>query len=131
MGKSSIYYEFIFARKGVGHYLAYSIYVGILVIFASEPGRKKHSLQRDKYFREHTRIRYFHWKSLNICAVNDEILKNVINIHRDSQYPLWPVNGEPSNTFGTLELLFPISKKGSFLLRSRKGSFLLSSKKHH
>ena len=31
----------------------------------------------------------------------------------NSQYPQmqWPVNDEPLNTFGTLELLFPISKK--------------------
>ena len=42
--------------------------------------------------------------------MNDEILKNVINIHRNSQYPWRPVNGESSNTFGTLELQFPIPK---------------------
>ena len=30
---------------------------------------------------------------------------------RDSKYLQWPVNDEPLNTFGTLELLFPISKK--------------------
>ena len=47
--------------------------------------------------------------NLSICDVNDEILKNVINIHCNSQYSGWP--GEPSNTFGTLELLIPISKK--------------------
>ena len=46
-----------------------------------------------------------------ILAMNDETLKNVINIRCSSQHPRWPVNGEPSNTFGTLELLFPISKK--------------------
>ena len=50
--------------------------------------------------------------NLSICAVNDEILKNVINIRHYSQYPRWPANGEPLNTFGILELLFPISKKG-------------------
>ena len=49
--------------------------------------------------------------NLGICIVNDNIFKNVINIHPDSQYPLWLVNGEPSNTIGTFELLFPISKK--------------------
>ena len=66
---------------------------------------KKLSLQRDKYFREAT------FGNLWLCAVNDEILNNVKNISRDFQYLLWPVNGEPSNTFGTLELLFPISKE--------------------
>ena len=49
--------------------------------------------------------------NLWIWPVNDKILKNVINIHSNSQYAWRPVNGEPSNTFGTLELLFPISKK--------------------
>ena len=28
----------------------------------------------------------------------------------------WPVNNEPLNTFGTLELLFPISKKDFVLV---------------
>ena len=77
-----------------------------------------HSLQRDKYFRA-TRIRYFRWKSLNMRREWRNIKKNLINIPRDSQYLMWPVNCEPSNTFGTLELLspFPI---GSFLFHSKK-----------
>ena len=43
---------------------------------------KKYSLLRDKYFRKDSRIRYLQSKSLNMrrLAVNDEILKNVINI---------------------------------------------------
>ena len=51
-------------------------------------------------------------QNLWICTVNDKILKNVINIHVYSKYmrTQWPVNDEPFNTFGTLELLFPISK---------------------
>ena len=115
------------------------------------PGRKKHSRQRDKYFHEDTWICYFCWKSLNI-TMNDEILKIVINIRHDSQYLQWPVNCEPSNTFGTLELLFPISKKdwscflpiskkdrSSYVPKSivlvssnfQKGLILLRSKKHY
>ena len=37
---------------------------------------------------------------------------------RDSQYlqTWWPVNDEPLNTFGTLKLLFPISKKEFMLV---------------
>ena len=31
------------------------------------PGRKKHLLQRDKYFCEDTQICYFYWISLNMC----------------------------------------------------------------
>ena len=48
------------------------------------------------------------WK----CTVNEEILKNVINIARYSLYPRTqrPVNDEPLNTFGSLELPLPISK---------------------
>ena len=51
-------------------------------ICGRKPDRKKISLLRDKYFREDSRIRYLHSKSLNMrrLAVNDEILKNVINI---------------------------------------------------
>ena len=78
--------------------------------------------------------------------MNDKVLKNVINICHDSQYPRWPVNGDPSNTFGTLELLFPISKKvrscfikkkiilvmfqkSIVLVLIKKESFLLCSKR--
>ena len=69
--------------------------------------------------------------------MNDEISNNVINISHDSQYRRWSVNGESSNTFGTLELLFPISKKdrSCFVLKMiilvtfQKGSFLFCSKK--
>ena len=61
--------------------------------------------------------------------MNDKILKNVINICHDSPYPRWPVNIEPSNTFGTLELLFPISKKISFLFHPKR-IFLFHSKNH-
>ena len=50
----------------------------------------------------------------------------------------WPVNGEPSTTFGTLELLFPISKrvcsyfvpKRIVLVTFRKALFLFGSRKH-
>ena len=33
------------------------------------PGRKKHSVQRDKYFGEEAWIRYFRQKSLNIIII--------------------------------------------------------------
>ena len=63
-------------------------------------------------------------QNLWICAVNREILKNVIKIHvrflrgRGAWTP-WPVNNEPLNTFGTLELLFPITfQNSSFLFPS-------------
>ena len=61
------------------------------------PDRKKHSLQKDKYFSEDTRIRYFRWKFLNMrCEpVNDKILKNVINIRCDPQYPRWQLTVNP------------------------------------
>ena len=81
-----------------------------MVIFASGPGRKNtHFIEIN--ISSQTPEFVISVGNRSICAVNDEILKNVINIRRDSQYPLWPVNGEPSITFGTLELLFPISKK--------------------
>ena len=32
------------------------------------PGRKKHSLLRDKYFHEYSRILYLCWKSLNMSS---------------------------------------------------------------
>ena len=75
----------------------------------------------------------------NELDVNDDILKNVINIHRDSPYWRWPVNGEPSNTFRTLELIFSISKKVCFclvpksivLFMFQNASFLIRSKKDH
>ena len=60
--------------------------------------------------------------------MNEEILKNVINICalfsisvRNSQYlqTRWLVNDEPFNTFGTLELPFPISKKEFVLVLSQ------------
>ena len=54
--------------------------------------------------------------NLCICAMIDKIIKNVINIHRNSQYPQQPVNSEPSNTFGTLELLH--LEKGSMIQTS-------------
>ena len=63
--------------------------------------------------------------------VNDEILKNVINICRNSQYPQWLLNAKPSNTLLTLELLFPISRKEFILVLFQKGSFLLRSKNNH
>ena len=71
---------------------------------------EKNTLQRDKYLWEETWIDYFLWKYW-ICAVNDKIIKNVINICHNSHYQWWSVNCECSITFGTLELLFPISKK--------------------
>ena len=80
-----------------------------------------------------------------ICAVNHEISKNLISIGLNSQYQHWPVNGEPSNTIGTLELLFPIFKKfvlfhfkkdhsfyipkSIILVLFQKASFLFRSKK--
>ena len=47
----------------------------------------------------------------------------------------WPVNDEPLNTFGTLELLFPISKKDFFsffpIPNTIIRNFLLCTKMHH
>ena len=83
--------------------------------FRGTPGRKKHTLLWDKYFREDSRIHYFRWKSLNMCWEWENI--NECNKYLlYSQYPWWQVNGEPLNTFGTLELLFPISKKKFVLI---------------
>ena len=71
--------------------------------------------------------------NLRILAMNDEILRNVINISHDS-----PVNGEASNTFGTLELLFPIFKKFILVSFQKESScyipkriILLHSKKNY
>ena len=78
-------------------------------------------------------------------AVKDKILKNVINIcerfsisMRDSQYPRTqlPVHDEPINTFGTLKLLFPISKKELVLIwfqftNTIVYNFLLHTKMQH
>ena len=54
----------------------------------------------------------------------------------DSQYPRWPVNSEPLNTFGRFKLLFPISKKEfvPILFQFPKTivlNFSLHSKNHH
>ena len=56
----------------------------------------------------------------------------------DSQYPWtrWPVNDEPLNTFVTLELLFPISKKEFVLVlfqfpNTIVYNFLLPTKMDH
>ena len=56
----------------------------------------------------------------------------------DSQYlrTRWPVTVEPLNTFETLELLFPISKKEFILVLFQFSktiilNFLLHSKIHH
>ena len=75
-------------------------------------------------------------QNLWICAINEEILKNVMKISaRNSQYLQWPLNNKPLNTFGTLELLFPISKKEFVLVLYQFPNmivryFLLHSKMH-
>ena len=43
--------------------------------------------------------------------MNEEILMNVINIRAQFSISVVAVEDELLNTFGTLELLFPISKK--------------------
>ena len=49
----------------------YTLVVPTLQSKAGVPGRKKHSLLRDKYFRE-DRICYFHWKSLYLlCEISN------------------------------------------------------------
>ena len=52
-------------------------------------------------------------QNLWICSVNEGNIKECNKYLCDSQYTLtrWPVNDELLNTIGTLELLFPISKK--------------------
>ena len=49
----------------------------------------------------------------------------------DSQYTWMPVNDKPLNTFGTLELLFPISKKEFLLVLFQFPNFLVCTKMHH
>ena len=70
-----------------------------------------------------------HFREKNISMKTNEFIisigkisKNVINILCNSQYPRLPVNGESSNTFGLLELLFPISKmdRSCFVPTSKK-----------
>ena len=82
--------------------------------------RKKHSLLRDKYFCEDSRICYLHWKSLNMCSEWG-------NIKECNKYPQtgWPVNDEPLNTLETIVL--------NFLLRSKihHSWFLLICKMYH
>ena len=76
-------------------------------------------------------IYYLCSKSLNICS-------EWINIKERNKYmqTQWPVNDEPLNTFGTLELLFPISKKEFILVlfqfpKTIILNFVLRSKIHH
>ena len=91
---------------------------------------KKHSLQRDKYFREDNRIHYFSFSVWNLwlCTMNEEILKNVINML--PWFSVLPVNDEPLNMFGTWELLFPISKRNWFLFCSNFQKRLLLTSCH-
>ena len=80
---------------------------------AWDPLRKKYWLLRDKISAK--RAEFVIWVyNLWICLVNEEILKNVINIECDSQYPQmwWPVN-----VFQFPKMIVP--------------NFLLHSKMHH
>ena len=100
----------------------------------SRPDRKKYSLLNYKYFREDSRICYFRSKSLNMhsewgnikeCNKNPRAVQNIRG-HGD----------EPLNTFWTLELFFPISKKEFVLVLFQFPkiivlNFLLRSKIHH
>ena len=103
------------------------------------PDKKKYSLLKDKYFREDSRIRYFRSKSLNMRSEYRNIKECKKNLHaipniRGCGGQLG--NDEPLNTFGILELLFPISKKEFILVLFQFPkmivlNFLLHSKIHH
>ena len=63
--------------------------------------------------------------NLWISAMNDKILKNVINIRWNSQYLQWPLNGEPSNNIWNNRIVLSHFQKGLFLFHSKKDcSFL-------
>ena len=82
------------------------------MILEVENSKEEVRTQRDLYFREDSRIHYLDSKSLNMQNEWKNIKECNKYLH-DSTYMRmrWPVNDEPLNTFGTLELLFLISKK--------------------